>query len=230
MTNKYFYAEPITEPENVIRYLAKQERHWREGYSAYELTHSWVRAKGIPEPVAEVLHQSEEFRRVELIEGLFEKETDLRTPGRPSQTDLLALVGDGSDFAVLGIEGKVDEPFGPLVAEWLEDASANKIARLSVLRETLGLADDDVLYLRYQLLHRTAATIYEAQRYRVRRAVMVVHSFSESHRWFDDFREFAGAIGAPVSNPNELSASVTAEGVSLRLAWVADRAARIHEG
>ena len=153
---KYFYAEPLTEPENVIRYLAKQERHWREGYSAYELTHSWVRAKGIPEPVAEVLHQSEEFRRVELIEGLFEKETDLRTPGRPSQTDLLALVGDGSDFAVLGIEGKVDEPFGPLVAEWLEDASANKIARLSVLRETLGLADDDVLYLRYQLLHRTA--------------------------------------------------------------------------
>ena len=25
MTNKYFYAEAITEPENVIRHLAKQE-------------------------------------------------------------------------------------------------------------------------------------------------------------------------------------------------------------
>ena len=226
MTNKYFYAEPITEPENVIRHLAKQERHWRKGYSAYELTHSWVGAKGIPEPVAAVLHQAEEFLGVELIEGFFEKETDLRTPGRPSQTDLLALVGDVSDFAVLGVEGKVDEPFGPFVAEWLEDASANKKARLSVLQETLGLADGDVLQLRYQLLHRTAATIYEAQRYKVRRAVMVVHSFSESHRWFDDFREFAGAVGAPVSNPNELSANVAAEGVFLRLAWVADKASQ----
>lgn len=224
MTNKYFYAEPIAEPENVIRHLAKQERHWRKGYSAYELTHSWVEAKGIPGPVAAVLHQAEEFRGVELIEGFFEKETDLRTPGRPSQTDLLALVGDDSDFAVLGVEGKVDEPFGPLVAEWLQDASANKKARLSVLRETLGLANRGVLHLRYQLLHRTAVTIYEARRYRVRRAVMVVHSFSESHRWFDDFQEFAGAVDAPVSNPNELSSNVTAEGVSLRLAWVADKA------
>ena len=47
-----------------------------------------------------------------------------------------------------------------------------------------------------------------------------------SHRWFDDFQEFANAVGAPVSNPNELSASVAAEGVSLRLAWVADRASQ----
>ena len=224
MTNRYFYAVPITEPENVIRHLAKKERHWRKGYSAYELTHSWVGVKGIPEPVAAVLHQAEEFRRVELIEGFFEKETDLRTAGRPSQTDLLALVGDDSGFAVLGVKGKVDEPFRPLVADWLEDASTNKKARLSVLRETLGLADGDVSHLRYQLLHRTAATIYEAQRYRIRRAVMVVHSFSKSHSWFDDFQEFADAIGAPVSQPNELSASVAAEGVALRLAWVADTA------
>ena len=226
MSSKYFYAEPITEPENVIRHLAKQEQHWRKGYSAYELTHSWVGARGVPESVAAVLRQAEEFQGVELIEGFFEKETDLRTPGRPSQTDLLALVGDDAGFAVLGVEGKVNEPFGPLVSEWLEDASTNKKKRLSVLRETLGLADGDVLHLRYQLLHRTAATIYEAQRYRIRRAVMVVHSFSKSHRWFEDFQKFAGAVRAPVSDLNELSANITVEGVSLRLAWVADRASQ----
>ena len=144
MTDRLFFAEPITRPEDIIPHLAKQERHWKKGYSAYELAYSWVGAKGIPDPVVAVLHQAEEFRGMELIEGFFEKETDLRSRGRPSQTDLLALIGDGEGFAVLGVEGKVDEPFGPLVSEWLTDASANKRARLSVLQETLGLADHNV--------------------------------------------------------------------------------------
>ena len=208
MTDRFFFAEPIKRPEDIVPRLAKQERHWKKGYSAYELAHSWVGAKGIPDPVVAVLHQAEEFRSMELIEGFFEKETHLRSRGRPSQTDLLALIGDGEGFAVLGVEGKVDEPFGPLVSEWLTDASANKRARLSVLQGTLGLADHNISNLRYQLLHRTAAAIYEAQRYRVRRAVMLVHSFSEGHSWFDDFRAFADAIGTPVSSTNEISAEV----------------------
>ena len=222
MTDRLFFAEPIKRPEDIIPHLAKQERHWKKGYSAYELAYSWVGAKGIPNPVVAVLHQAEEFLGMELIEGFFEKETDLRSRGRPSQTDLLALIGDGEGFAVLGIEGKVDEPFGPLVSEWLVDASANKRARLSVLQETMGLADHDVSNLRYQLLHRTAAAVYEAQRYKIRRAVMLVHSFADGHSWFDDFRAFADAIGTPVSGTNELSAKVGVEGISLRLGWVAD--------
>ena len=222
MTDRLFFAEPIKRPEDIIPHLAKQERHWKKGYSAYELAYSWVGAKGISNPVVAVLHQAEEFLGMELIEGFFEKETDLRSRGRPSQTDLLALIGDGEGFAVLGIEGKVDEPFGPLVSEWLVDASANKRARLSVLQETMGLADHDVSNLRYQLLHRTAAAVYEAQRYKIRRAVMLVHSFSDGHSWFDDFRAFADAIGTPVSGTNELSAKVGVEGISLRLGWVAD--------
>ena len=222
MTDRLFFAEPITRPEDIIPRLAKQGRHWKKGYSAYELAHSWVGAKGIPDPVVAVLHQAEEFLGMELIDGFFEKETDLRSRGRPSQTDLLALTGDGEGFTVLGVEGKVDEPFGPLISEWLTDASANKRARLSVLQQTLGLADHNVSNLRYQLLHRTAAAIYEAQRYKVRRALMLVHSFSEGHSWFDDFRVFADAIGTPVSGTNELSAEVEVEGVSLRLGWVAD--------
>ena len=224
MNDKFFYANPITKPEDVSRHLAKQ-MHWKEGASAYKLAHSWVEAKGIPRPVAEVLHQVADFRSMELVEGFFEKNTDLRSRGWPSQTDLLALIGDGDSFAVLGVEGKVNEPFGPLVSEWLVNASLNKQTRLSELRKTLGLTELDVSNLRYQLLHRTAAAIYEAQRYKVRRAVMLVHSFSKNHRWFDDFQAFADAIGTPVSRPNELSAEVLVEKVSLRLGWVSDQGA-----
>lgn len=227
MTDKFFYANPITEPEDVIPCLAKQERHWKKGYSAYELAHSWVKAKGIPRPVVAVLHQVADFQRMELVEGFFEKNTDLRSRGRPSQTDLLALIGDGDGFAVLGVEGKVDEPFGPLVSEWLVNASPTKQTRLSELRKTLGLTGCDVSNLRYQLLHRTAATIYEAQRYKVRRSVMLVHSFSKNHRWFDDFQAFADAIGTPVSCRNKLSAEIVVEKVSLRLGWVSDQGAEL---
>ena len=135
-----------------------------------------------PAPVAAVLHQATEFRGMELIEGFFEKETDLRCCGRPSQTDLLALIGDGEAFALLGIEGKVNEPFGALVSEWLADASTNKRARLSILQNTLGLVDRDISNLRYQLLHRTAAVIYEAQRYKVRRAGTMARERAAANR------------------------------------------------
>ena len=222
--DKFFHADRIRKPEDVIPHLAKQGEDWKKGYSAYELAHSWVRANGMPAKVVSVLHQAAELRDMELIEAFFEKTTGLRSRGRASQTDLLALIGDDKGFAVLGIEGKVDEPFGPLVSAWLVDASANKRKRLSVLRNTLGLADRDVSDLRYQLLHRTVATIYEAQRYKSREAVMLVHSFSEAHSGFEDFRMFTDMIGTPVWGMNRLSAPVEKENVSLRLAWVADDA------
>ena len=222
---KFFFGQvenPVENPKDVMQHLPKG--HWKKGHSAYELAHSWVRANGIPEPVAKVLRQAEEFRGMELIEGIFEKKTKLRPPVRgPSHTDLLALIGDGNGCVVLGVEGKVNEGFGKVVSKWLNGASEGKKQRLSGLRETLQLEDSDAQNLRYQLLHRTAATIYEAQSYKVCKAVMLVHSFSEKHKGFDDFRKFAEAIKAPVSCRNKLSEEVTLEGVALRLAWVADR-------
>ena len=53
--SRFFCAQEIAKPEDVIPFLAKQERHWKGGYSAYELAHSWVKADGIPDPVRSVL-------------------------------------------------------------------------------------------------------------------------------------------------------------------------------
>ena len=223
MGNQFFHAKPITQPEDIKPFLAKQERHWKKGYSAYELAYSWVKAEGIPASVNALLQQAPELQDMELIEAFFEKETPLRSFGRPSQTDILALIGDGAQYIVLGIEGKVNETFGPLVSEWLIEASPHKQTRLAVLCETLGLVGKDISSLRYQLLHRTAATIYEAQRYKTSQALMLVHSFSPNHLWFDDFQKFANAIGAPVARVNELSAPITLENMKFQLGWVADK-------
>jgi hypothetical protein len=48
--------------------------------------------------------------------------------------------------------------------------------------------------VRYQLLHRTASAVIEAERFGARHAVMLVHSFTEENLWFDDFAEFASVF------------------------------------
>ena len=53
--SRFFYAQEIARPEDVIPHLAKQEFHWKKGYSAYELAHSWVNADDIPPSVRSVL-------------------------------------------------------------------------------------------------------------------------------------------------------------------------------
>ena len=72
---------------------------------------------------------------------------------------------------------------------------------------------------RYQLLHRAASAIIEAQRFNAAHAVMLVHSFGQSSEWFQDYAAFASLMG---SNPTEDSVvSVgTRSSVSLHLAWV----------
>jgi len=220
--NRFFYAQEITKPEGVVPYLAKRERHWKKGFSAYELAHSWVNADDIPDPVRAVLDTCPEYAGAALVEGLFERDVDLRTPGRRSQTDLLAFVKLAHGNAVIAVEGKVDEAFGDLVSKW-NDHTPGKKRRLEALCASLGLQVADVAGIRYQLLHRTASAIYEAQRYRTKRAMMLVHSFSEADASFRDFQAFAEAMGMPVPDVNQVSDERECEGIWLRLAWVKDQ-------
>jgi hypothetical protein len=147
---------------------------------------------------------------------------DLGTPGRNSQTDLMVLAAWNNQLGVIAVEGKVDEPFGKLVSVW-NDGSPGKAKRLSRLCTTLGLDSARVGSLRYQLLHRTASAIYEAQRYRCHHAIMVVHSFSPTKKWFDDFEAFSDAMGMSVKKSDSVSPPKLCERVSLRLAWVSDK-------
>ncbi len=220
---------PIEKPDEIIPRLGKQEKHWKVGRSAYELSNAWMNAGGIPPSVRAVLAKAPEWANATLLEGIFERETEIPGKGRPSQTDLLALVTLNDTNAILGVEGKVDEPFGPLVGEWLVDsASANKTVRLAGLCATLGVRPDAVNDLRYQLFHRCCAVIYEAKRFRYPRAMMLVHSFAPVGRdatmpaGFADFAAFASALGMPIAAPGDVTMAKMCEGIEFRLAWVSD--------
>ena len=221
--SRFFYAHEIAKPRAVIPFLAQQEHHWKKGYSAYELAHSWVNADNdIPASVRSVLDTCSDYADAALVEGLFERDVDLRTRGRRSQTDLLTFVKFVHGYAVIAVEGKVDESFGDLVSTWNDD-SPGKELRLEALCASLGLRVADVGGIRYQLLHRTASAIYEAQRYRTMWAVMLVHSFSATDASFHDFQAFAECMGIPVQAVNRVSEERECEGIRLRLAWVRDQ-------
>jgi hypothetical protein len=222
----------IEKPDEIKPRLAKQELHWKEGRSAFELSTAWMHAGGIPSSVRAVLDQAPEWRDAAFREGIFERETGLPGKGRPSQTDLLAILELKSGNAILGVEGKVDEPFGPVVADWLADAKdRNRQTRLDGLCATLAVDTKTVGRLFYQLVHRTCASIYEAKRFGYSRAVILVHSFakvpviSASPAGFDDFSKFACSVGMPVTHPGSISPPKLCEGIEVRLAWVSEKIA-----
>lgn len=201
------------------------ERHWKTGYSAKALAYSWEYAGGFPEEVEEVLSDSQ-FSKAELLIAFPEYRTPLPGGRRQSQTDLLVLAEVQGELLAVAVEGKVREDFGPTVQEWLGDnPSRGKRIRLRFLAQKLGINDLDnreLRHIRYQLLHRTAAAVIEAERFNARYAVMLVHSFSQEDEHFEDYRDFLdllGIAGDDVS-PNSVIPVGNRGGIDLFLAWV----------
>ncbi len=213
---------PMRRAEDVVPHLAA-ESHWRDGYSAKALATSWFGAGGFPGAVRSALATNPATEELALIDGFFERKVDLGDGRRPSQTDLLAIAADEQGLAVVAVEGKVEESFGPTVSEWLRDASEAKETRLSNLCALLNLAREQVAHLRYQLLHRTASALLESGRYRAGRAMLLVHSFSVARSGFTDFVAFVEALGLPKPELNRIVGPIEVGGKQLFVGWVADQ-------
>jgi hypothetical protein len=211
---------PLLKPEDVIPHLGKPT-HWKEGRSAKAVAESWFAANDIPTAVRAVLEQAEEYRGAELIDAGLERCVDLGDGQRPTQTDLMAVLGVGDELAVLAVEAKVDESFGPTVDEWLVGASEAKHRRLAYLTGLFDLDPAACGPLRYQFLHRTASAVLEARRYRAKRAVMLVQSFCPKASGFQDYAAFVEGLGV-IAGTCTVSEPVAAGGGSLRFGWVAD--------
>jgi len=130
------------------------------------------------------------FRNLKLLLALPEHKVPLPGGQRASQNDIWILARSNTELVSIAVEGKVSEPFGPSVGEWLENASDGKEKRLKYLCEQLAIANPVPSEVRYQLLHRTASAVIEANRFNAVHAMMLVHSFSSTNAWFKDYEQF----------------------------------------
>jgi hypothetical protein len=224
---------PMRKPKDVIPYLGSPGG-WKHGRSAKLIAKCWFEAEGLPEMIRHTLNrcppdQVSSFANAQLVDAFLERRTELGDGLRPSQSDVLAIVRLPNELAVMVVEGKVDESFGPLVSEWLRDAAprSGKLLRLKSLAETLGIAVSVCKTLRYQLLHRTASAIYEARRYHAEVAIMMVHSFDPHDAGFEDFARFAAAMGNHDAAATRVVGPVMRDGIAVYLGWTADRPSNV---
>lgn len=193
--------------------LANPLTQWRAGYSAMATAQSWEAQDGLPPEIAAHFEPD-----AELILAIPEHKVPMPGRGADSQNDVFALVREGGVRYAVAVEGKVNESFDRTIDEWWEDAPSQKPARLAGLADILGLRMPIDGAIRYQLLHRTASAILEADRFGAERAAMIVQSFSSEKRWYEDFEAFCALFGV---SPDEKGRAVTLlpDGRELMFAW-----------
>ena len=215
---------PATSAADWQRQLAEPEKHWKSGYSAKALAHCWQSADDFPASVRVVLDSSPfpRFHALTMLLGIPEHQVPLPGGSRPSQADLFVLAKTTTgELVSIAVEGKVAEPFGPSVSQWLDTdvtgPSSGKFERLAYLCPVLRISEDDAQPIRYQLIHRTVSALVEADRFNASLALMLVHSFGEDVG-FEDFAAFAHILGA-AAEPNAVSHVGERAGVDLYLGW-----------
>ena len=149
------------------------------------MAHCWEAADGLPTEIAALFEDD-----AELLLAIPERKTPLPGSRKESQSDVFALIRSQSRVWAVTVEGKVNEPFGPRLGDWLVGASTGKLERMAFITELLGLPNPPPDDTAYQLLHRTASSIVEARRFGSNAAAMIVHSFSSERRWFAENRRF----------------------------------------
>lgn len=203
--------------------LADPEKHWLRGASAFETAVSWESAqstsRGMPAAVAELLDTQPDTTNSAVLIAIPEHKVPLRGPGKASQNDVWALLRSHGGYISMAVEGKAGEVFGELIGDWLKNASSGKLARLEHLCGLLGISSPPDNLLRYQLFHRTASALLEAERFGASSAVMLVQSFRSDAASLSDYVSFGTALG--VSAREQALVQVPRRtGPKLYLGWV----------
>ncbi len=219
--DKGIFFCPINSPEEWRQFLAKPDKHWRTGYSAKALAYCWQEAGDFPQSVRKVFKDSsvELFHDIKLLLAFPEYKVPLPGGRRASQSDIFVLAKGSGQLISITVEGKVHEPFGETIGEWRDEGNRGKEIRLDYLCRLLDLDKEKVNNIRYQLLHRTASAVVEAGRFNAPNALMLVHSFSETNEWFDDYSQFLALFGVK----GEIDSLVFArnlDGINLYFAWI----------
>ncbi len=210
---------PADSPDDWQRFLAEPEKQWKTGYSARSMAYCWQEADGIPTDLVAVLEQAPAFSGIETLLVIPEHKVPLPGGSQPSQNDAWVLAKANGELISIAVEGKVSEPFGPTLGEWDSKSSPGKTKRFEYLCSLMEFDTAPCNDIRYQLLHRTASAIIEAQRFNAKSAVMVVHSFCQTDEWFSDYEKFLALFEAE-AKLNSVVGVGEKSGVQLYFAWV----------
>ncbi len=211
---------PASKPEDWQPHLGDPQKHWKSGHSAKALAYCWQEAQGFPEEVKSVLRVAgKPFSELEPLLILPEHKVSLPGRSTPSQSDIWTLAKSETQLFSITVEGKVSESFGEPVNRWILEDSNGKQERLEFLLKTLVIRSDFDKTIRYQLLHRTASAVIEAERFLASHAMVIIHSFSPKNEWFDDFKKFVSLFGATPEIDSVVSTKLS-NGMPLHFVWV----------
>lgn len=203
------------------RLLGKPKLHWKKGRSAMSAAACWEESQPqLPSEIVQVLEGSREqsISNLQLLVAIPEWEVELPGGDTASQTDILAITRNESGLVILGVEAKVDEPFGPTLQEKKSGASEGQLRRIAYLEQELGRTVPFEDHIRYQLLHRTVSTLLTARAFHAPIAVMLVHSFSLVSKWRNDFEDFCQGLGCTLLS-QDLREVPNIEGQRMILGW-----------
>lgn len=175
------------------RLLGKPKLHWKQGRSAMSAAACWEDSQPrLPPEISHLLDECKDPALVglDLLMAIPEWEVPLPGGETVSQTDIMAICRNERGLVVLGVEAKVDEPFGPTLAEKKSAATRGQLDRIAYLEKELGRSSPFGGEIRYQLLHRTVSALLTARAFHAPVAVMLVHSFSQEAKWGQDFEAF----------------------------------------
>lgn len=205
--------------------LASPDRQWKRGYSAFETAVSWEcaagTASGVPKPIARLFRESTHGDPL-LIFAVAEHKVELPGGHAASQSDLWAVIRTSMGMISLTVEAKANEPFGDSdLEQWLISGTSqaslvNRRQRWEYVQAHLPKSDS-FSRVRYQILHRCAASVIEAKRLGFKQAAFVVQAFGSPAESFDDYASFCRALGLQASR--ETLSTALVEDVSLSIGW-----------
>lgn len=202
--------------------LADKERQWEIGYSAKSLANAWESNEGFPKEIQEAFDaSSDEFiKNIKFLYGFPEYQVNMPSRGKASQNDLYVLATSQNKPLCIMVEGKVNEDFDLLVSKWICTASKGfQNERLQYLISLLGLQGKEIGNIRYQLLHRTASALIEAEKVGTDKCMIIIHSFSQEKAHFNDYKNFVELFGV-TPEVNKISSPISIDGKQVYFLWV----------
>lgn len=214
---------PTKDAESWKDLLADPTKQWKDGYSAKQTAYSWEKNSDIPKEILKVLTCYPDFSDLELIFAVPEFKVTLPGGTRPSQNDVLAICTTSEALAVLTVEGKAKEGFDKTIINWKQHTSDNGVKeRLGFILSKIGIKDENIDNLRYQLFHRLASATIMAEKFHAKNAIMIVQSFvdDDNQNHFSDFKNFMKCYTDSSIKKSKLYKLTEIIGINIYAAWV----------